>query len=244
MQKRLTALAAALCVMCSASAGYAQVDFNAMTLDEVKALANEAKAYYSEMTNVDYEKKLLIGNMLSESIESHLGGKVIAPTFGFDIERERDVYTVVDSFKVKNANNEYSKHTINAVIRDEGRLVITEFYLDHQQVGTVANELIVEYSVSASDFAKEIKKNKSSAAKKYNGKCIEITGEITDISKHSSMTGYYVCGKRGGSGLKVTCWVDAKNDTELSVGNTATFQGIVREVTTANNTEIGECIIK
>ena len=68
--------------------------------------------------------------------------------------------------------------------------------------------------------------------------------DATDISDGGIMTGYYVYGKRGDSGLKITCWVDDANDTGLRVGEAATFEGVVREVTTVNNTEIALCLIK
>ena len=63
-----------------------------------------------------------------------------------------------------------------------------------------------------------------------------------NISDGGAMCGYYLYGKRGDEGLKITCWIE--NDmTQASVGQTKTFLGIVREVTTVNNTEIGKCKI-
>ena len=58
------------------------------------------------------------------------------------------------------------------------------------------------------------------------------------------MTGYYLHGEKGGEGLKITCWVYDENAVNLSVGDTATFVGAMREVTTVNNTEVGDCIVK
>ena len=56
------------------------------------------------------------------------------------------------------------------------------------------------------------------------------------------MYGYYLYGKRGEDGLKITCWIN--EDKQLtSVGKTETFLGVVREITIVNNTEIGDCII-
>ena len=58
------------------------------------------------------------------------------------------------------------------------------------------------------------------------------------------MTGYYLWGEQGGTGLNITCWVDETDDIGLSVGDTVTFIGVMREVSTFNNTEIGLCVIK
>lgn len=100
------------------------------------------------------------------------------------------------------------------------------------------------YVLTVNEFVKEIMKNKEAAAKKYNGKYVELTGKITDISTvGKKLTGYYVNGKKGGSGLKITCWVSDSISLSLFTGSKATFRGIVREITTVNNTEIGECEI-
>ena len=102
----------------------------------------------------------------------------------------------------------------------------------------------VAYSISVSELVSEINKDKAAAGEKYNGQWIEITGTITYISESAGMTGYYIWGERGGSGLNITCWVDEVDDTDLSVGDTVTFIGAMREVSTFNNTEVGLCVIK
>lgn len=100
------------------------------------------------------------------------------------------------------------------------------------------------YVLTVDEFVKEIKKNKKAAAEKYNGKYVELTGKITDISViGDSITGYYVYGKRLGKGLNITCWVYDSISLDLFTGKKATFQGIVREITTVHNTELGECVI-
>ena len=49
-------VAALLCVGSVAMAEPAQVDYESMTLEEVKALADEANAYYKEQTTTGSEK--------------------------------------------------------------------------------------------------------------------------------------------------------------------------------------------
>ena len=102
----------------------------------------------------------------------------------------------------------------------------------------------VAYSISVSELVSEINKDKAAAGEKYNGQWIEITGTITYISESAGVTGYYIWGERGASGLNITCWVDKVDDTDLSVGDTVTFIGAMREVSTFNNTEVGLCVIK
>lgn len=106
------------------------------------------------------------------------------------------------------------------------------------------NDINAAYCVSVSDLVAEINKDIDAAAKKYNGQWIEITGTVTYISEYDGMTGYYLLGKKGDSGLKIACWVDETDDTGLDIGETATFFGAMREVTLATNTEIGLCIIR
>lgn len=102
----------------------------------------------------------------------------------------------------------------------------------------------IAYSLSISELVAEINKDKDLAGEKYNGQWIEITGTVTYISDGGIMTGYYLWGERAGSGLNITCWVDEADDTDLSVGDTVTFIGVMREISTFNNTEIGLCVIK
>lgn len=95
--------------------------------------------------------------------------------------------------------------------------------------------------ITATQLVNEINSDIDSAKQRYNGKWVEITGEITFVSKSAGMTGYYLHGYGGSSGLKITCWVYDNNAVNLSVGDTATFIGTMREVTIMNNTEIGDC---
>jgi hypothetical protein len=98
--------------------------------------------------------------------------------------------------------------------------------------------------ISVDELVSEINTDIDAAKAKYNGKWVEITGKITFVSDSAGMTGYYLHGEKGEEGLKITCWVYDENAVNLSVGDTATFLGAMREVTTFNNTEIGDCVVK
>ena len=100
--------------------------------------------------------------------------------------------------------------------------------------------------VTVEEFVNEINNDVDAAKLKYNEKWIEITGKVTDYSRYNSdsLSGFYLYGDYGDDKLKVVCW---QNKGELKpfekVGDTCTCTGIVREVTTVNATEIGDCVI-
>lgn len=98
------------------------------------------------------------------------------------------------------------------------------------------------FEITAEELANEINSNIEQAKEKYNGKLIQISGTVTFISDGGGMYGYYLYGARGEDGLKITCWVES-NSNNLHVGDSVTFIGTLREVTTFNNTEIGNCSI-
>ena len=95
--------------------------------------------------------------------------------------------------------------------------------------------------ITTEQLVSEINANIDAAKEKYNGKWVKISGKVTFISQSAGMTGYYLYGKRGSEGLKITCWVDNQYAASLSVGVTVTFVGQMREVTIMNNTEIADC---
>ena len=98
--------------------------------------------------------------------------------------------------------------------------------------------------VTASQFANEIKLNTDTAKTKYNGKWVQITGKVLSAHNVAGMTSFYLHGEKGGSGLKVVCWVNEEVLKPFDYrGETHTFIGQVREVSTANSTEIGNCEI-
>lgn len=100
--------------------------------------------------------------------------------------------------------------------------------------------------VTVEEFVNEINNDVDAAKLKYNEKWIKITGQVTDYSRYNSdsLSGFYLYGNYGDDKLKVVCW---QNKGELKpfekVGDTCTCTGIVREVTTVNATEIGDCVI-
>ena len=95
--------------------------------------------------------------------------------------------------------------------------------------------------VSVSEFVSDINSNIDSAKEEYNGKWIQITGEIKNFYTSAGMTAYYLYGDRGDSGLRIVCWCDGELTDGFILGQTRTFVGKVREVTTVNATEIGDC---
>lgn len=97
--------------------------------------------------------------------------------------------------------------------------------------------------VTIAEFVADINEDIEAAKTKYNGKWIQITGEVNQAVDGGIMTGYYLYGERGDSGLRVVCWVDGGIHSGSVVGNTYTFLGQVREITTFNATEIGDCTI-
>jgi hypothetical protein len=96
--------------------------------------------------------------------------------------------------------------------------------------------------VTSSQFANEIKSNTDAAKTKYNGKWVQITGKVLSAHNVAGMTSFYLYGEKGGPGLKVVCWVNEEVLKPFDYkGETHTFIGQVREVSTANSTEIGNC---
>jgi hypothetical protein len=99
--------------------------------------------------------------------------------------------------------------------------------------------------ITADQLVNEINTDIKAAKEKYNGKWIQITGTVTYVSEYSiggGLYGYYLYGKFADEGLKITCWMD-DSKKRAYVGETKTFLGIMREVTTVNNTEITKCKI-
>lgn len=98
--------------------------------------------------------------------------------------------------------------------------------------------------VTTSQFAKEINSNIDNAKEKYNGKWIQITGKVNSAHSVAGMTSFYLYGEKGGAGLKIVSWVNKEVIKPFDYkGETHTFLGKVREVTTVNATEIGDCEI-
>lgn len=123
-------VAALLCVGSVAMAEPAQVDYESMTLEEVKALADEANAYYKEQTTTGSEKAKEAKGLLSSALEEMYPGQTISgPLFGFDVKRERTVYTIDGSFTAK-LEKQKTTHTVHAVFEDAEGLSFTELVVD------------------------------------------------------------------------------------------------------------------
>lgn len=100
------------------------------------------------------------------------------------------------------------------------------------------------YILTAQELVAEINSNTDAAKTKYNGKWVQITGKVLSANNVSGMTSFYLHGERGGSGLRIVCWVNEEVLKPFDYrGETHTFIGQLREVSTANSTEIGNCEI-
>ena len=107
-------------------------------------------------------------------------------------------------------------------------------------LGSSSNPIVV----TSSQFANEIKSNTDTTKTKYNGKWVQITGKVLSAHNVAGMTSFYLHGEKGGSGLRVVCWVNEEVLKPFDYrGETHTFIGQVREVSTVNSTEIGNCEI-
>lgn len=108
------------------------------------------------------------------------------------------------------------------------------------QLGTKANP----GEVTVAELVAEINANKDAAKSKYDEKWIKITGKVLDAHTVAGMTSFYLHGEKGGSGLRIVCWVNEEVLKPFDYrGKTYTFIGQVREITTVNATEIGDCSI-
>ena len=108
------------------------------------------------------------------------------------------------------------------------------------KLGTKSNPA----EVTVSELVAEINADKDAAKSKYNGKWIKITGKVLSANNVAGMTRFYLYGEHGGSGLRIVCWVNKEVLKPFDyTGETHTFIGQVREITTVNATEIGDCTI-
>lgn len=99
------------------------------------------------------------------------------------------------------------------------------------------------FVLTADELATEIEADIEKAKEKYNGKWVEITGKISGTSNGGIVYGYYIFGESATTGLRIICWCDDGPYSGSVTGDTRTFLGQLREVTTFNATEIGDCEI-
>ena len=116
--------------------------------------------------------------------------------------------------------------------------IATLMGIDPFGVGATKNNPLV---ITADKLAEEIDIDAESAAQKYNNMWVKITGKITGTSDAGNMYGYYLYGKKGESGLRIICWCDDGPYSGSVKGDTQTFIGYLREVSTVDTTDIGGC---
>ena len=152
----------------------------------------------------------------------------------------------VENNIIEKTEHTYKKIVVEATLETDGteNLTCTVCGETHQKkiekLGTKENP----GKVTVSGLAAEIKSDIAAAGKKYDGKWIEITGKVKSVHDVGGMSAYYLYGVRGKEGLRIVCWCDGSvmNASEV-VGKTLTFLGQMREVTTFNTTDIGDCQI-
>ena len=153
-----------------------------------------------------------------------------------DIDTNADVVETTDSANSDNSDNTKVEATKPSDATEDAE----------QTQGEPGDSKDNPIVVTVEEFINEINNDVDAAKLKYNEKWIEITGKVTDYSRYNSdsLSGFYLYGDYGDDKLRVVCW---QNKGELKpferVGDTCTCTGIVREVTTVNATEIGDCVI-
>lgn len=163
------------------------------------------------------------------------------------VEKTCSVCNMVESITTEKISHDYEVTSVKAATFEESGLEestcsicgnITQMELP--KVGTWENpcKITVEQLVS------EINTNIDTAKSKYNDQWIEITGKVLDASNVAGMARFCLYGKFGDPGLRIVCWVNDEVSTPFNYqGDTVTFLGQVREITTVNATEIGDCKI-
>lgn len=98
--------------------------------------------------------------------------------------------------------------------------------------------------ITVEQLVSEIEADKDTAKVKYNEQWVEITGKVLDASNVAGMSRFYLYGNVDDSGLRIVCWVKEEVLKPFDYdGETHTFIGQIREITTVNATEIGDCEI-
>ena len=132
---------------------------------------------------------------------------------------------------------------LEATDMSESTPAVSETLALDVEVGSTKEAPIV---ITVAELVDEIDTDIDAAKEKYNGKWVQITGTVTDYSRYSGddLSGYYLYGNTDDSGLKIICWQNkgAYKQNE-KIGDVCTCTGQVREITTFNATEIGDCEI-
>lgn len=148
--KRFFALWLACMLLMAGTALGEGIDYDAMTLEEVKAIADDAYAYYREMTDVSRQMKTVTETLLMEALEIYFEGCTVSkPLLGFDTTRARDVYTIEDSVKVKGDDGK-TTHEVHAVFVKRENVTLQELVVDgkHVEPGSAAVTVLQEEAES------------------------------------------------------------------------------------------------
>lgn len=173
----------ATCMLMPISAS-AEYDFDSMTLAEVKNLKDAAASYYAEMTKVGSDANKAIEELIAEKVGEHCNGKVSSPFLGYSIKRERDVYTMSDTVKVKDASNKTVKHNVEATFIYNGMMAFTKLIVDGKVLIDISPEDVpaVEYlKVTSKKMLDDLNKNALAAKEQYLGKYVAVTGQVSTI---------------------------------------------------------------
>lgn len=98
--------------------------------------------------------------------------------------------------------------------------------------------------VTIEQLVSEINANIDAAKAKYNGQWIEITGKVLDADNVAGMTRFCIYENTGVDNFRIVCWINEEVLKPFDYqGDTVVFLGQMREITTFNATEIGDCQI-
>lgn len=184
MKKRIITLLLALVLAIPALSLAADIDFDAMTLEEVQALADEANAYYREMTRLDGNTKKAVESYLEETLVSMFDATKISDSLlGYTVIRERDQYTVEGKAKITTGSGKET-YEIRAVINYGDQPEMLELYVDgiltDGKTAPATPEPVATKAITASPKAetpKPMKEPKENAAYGEQLSLIE-TGDI------------------------------------------------------------------
>lgn len=212
----------------------AEYNFDAMSLDEVKQLEKAAGDYYDEMTSVKSEMSSEISTLIEEAVGQHTGGTVSSPLFGYSIKRQRDVYTLEDTVKVKDAAGNSKKHTVEASFLYNGKMAFTKLIVDGSTLISLAADEVpeVEYAdITAKKLIDDLNKNALAAKDKYKGQYVAVSGLVSTIDS----SGDYIAvapDKYSFNTIHCSIKSDAvlKKVMELSSGSKVTVYGKITDV--------------
>lgn len=179
----LVAVLLSTCILMPISAS-AEYDFDSMTLEEVKNLEKAAEDYYNEMTKVGSDANKEIESLIAEKVGEHANGQVSTPFLGYSIKRERDVYTLSDTVKVKDTNGNSTKHEVEATFLNNGMMAFTRLVVDGEVLIDLDPAEVpgVDYiEVTCKTMIDELSQNALKAKDEYDGKYVAVTGLLSNV---------------------------------------------------------------